>query len=59
MADVPKYATGGFIPDLANAREDDVRIVNEPGYIITAAMARRAGLAALDRLNRSEDSADD
>jgi len=54
MADAPKYATGGFIPDLASAREDDVRIVNDPGYIITAAMARRCGLAVLDRLNRKE-----
>ena len=59
MPDVPKYATGGIIPNREGDSKDDVRIVNDPGYIITAAMARRCGLAALDRLNRSEDPPDD
>ena len=53
MPEAPKYATGGIIPNY-DGTLDDVLIRREPGYIITAAMARRCGLAALARLNGDE-----
>lgn len=49
MPDAPKYATGGIIPDYKGT--DDVPIRRSPGFIIPAHVARRVGLAALDRLN--------
>lgn len=58
MADGIEFATGGIIPNHEGAHEDDVQIVFDNGYLISAVMARRCGLAALDRLNRSEDPPD-
>lgn len=55
MADAPKYATGGII---SSRDSDDVPIFREPGYIISAAMARRYVLASLDRLNGKDESPD-
>jgi hypothetical protein len=54
MADAPKYATGGIIPVPEGAREDEVPVRLRCEFIITPAMARRYGLAALDRLNDNE-----
>lgn len=54
MADDYGRPTGGFIPNREGDSKDDVWIFREPGYIISAAAARRFGLAVLDRLNRKE-----